>query len=86
MERFVYVSSSMVFERATEFPTTEEHLRDCPIPRSAYGFSKLAGEFYCRALHDEFGAALHDLPARSTPTGRARCPTTSRASRTSSRT
>ena len=51
----MYVSSSMVFERATEFPTTEEHLLDCPAPRSAYGFSKLAGEVYCRALHDEHG-------------------------------
>ena len=39
----------------TEFPTTEEHLLDCPAPRSAYGFSKLAGEVYCRALHDEHG-------------------------------
>ena len=57
VERLVYVSSSMVFERATEFPTTERHLLDCPAPRSAYGFSKLAGEVYCRALHDE-----HDLP------------------------
>ena len=28
VERFVYVSSSMVFERAHEFPTTEEHLAD----------------------------------------------------------
>ena len=55
VERLVYVSSSMVFERATEFPTTEEHIRDTPIPDSAYGFSKLAGEVYCRALHDEFG-------------------------------
>jgi nucleoside-diphosphate-sugar epimerase len=55
VERLVYVSSSMVFERATEFPTTEEHIRDTPIPESAYGFSKLAGEVYCRALHDEFG-------------------------------
>jgi nucleoside-diphosphate-sugar epimerase len=55
VERLVYVSSSMVFERATQFPTTEEHLVDCPAPRSAYGFSKLAGEVYCRALHDEHG-------------------------------
>ena len=55
VERLVYVSSSMVFERATEYPTTEEHVRDTPIPQSAYGFSKLAGEVYCRALHEEHG-------------------------------
>jgi UDP-glucose 4-epimerase len=57
VERCVYVSSSMVFERATEFPTTEGHIEDTPIPRSAYGFSKLTGEVYCRALHDEHGLA-----------------------------
>jgi UDP-glucose 4-epimerase len=55
VERLVYVSSSMVFENATEFPTTESHLDACPAPRSAYGFSKLAGEVYCRALNDEHG-------------------------------
>ncbi|HZG48625.1 MAG TPA: NAD(P)-dependent oxidoreductase [Thermoleophilaceae bacterium] len=57
VERLVYVSSSMVFERASEFPTTEAHIWSCPAPHSAYGFSKLAGETYCRALHDE-----HALP------------------------
>ena len=55
VERFVYVSSSMVFERATLFPTPEEHLLECPIPRSAYGFSKLTGEVYVRAAHEEHG-------------------------------
>src|ERR1700749_1701124 len=35
VERFVYVSSSMVFERATEFPTSEEYLDSCPAPHSA---------------------------------------------------
>src|SRR5262249_34525296 len=30
IDRFVYVSSSMVFERATQFPTTEAHLLECP--------------------------------------------------------
>jgi UDP-glucose 4-epimerase len=53
--RFVYVSSSMVFERATQFPTTEEHVLECPVPRSAYGFSKLSGEVYIRAAHDQHG-------------------------------
>ena len=55
VERFVYVSSSMVFEQATEYPTPEEHIRTCPMPRSAYGFSKLTGEVYVRAAHDEHG-------------------------------
>ena len=57
VDRLAYVSSSMVFENATEFPTTEGHVRECPAPWSAYGFSKLAGEKYCLALHDE-----HQLP------------------------
>jgi UDP-glucose 4-epimerase len=55
VERFTYVSSSMVFERATEYPTTEEHVWEVPMPRSAYGFSKLAGEVWCRAAHAEHG-------------------------------
>ena len=55
VERFVDVSSSMVFENATVFPTPEEHVWECPVPRSAYGFSKLAGEFWVRAAHDEHG-------------------------------
>jgi UDP-glucose 4-epimerase len=57
VERFTYVSSSMVFERAEEFPTPEDYIDRCPFPLSAYGFSKLTGEIYCRAAHDE-----HDLP------------------------
>ena len=55
VERFVYVSSSMVFERAEQYPTREDYLDDCPVPLSAYGFSKLTGEVYCRAAHDEHG-------------------------------
>jgi nucleoside-diphosphate-sugar epimerase len=44
-----------VFERARLFPTPEDHLDECPPPRSAYGFSKLTGEVHCRAAHEEFG-------------------------------
>jgi UDP-glucose 4-epimerase len=57
LERFVYVSSSMVFERAEQYPTREDYIDDCPVPLSAYGFSKLTGEVYCKAAHDE-----HRLP------------------------
>src|SRR3954462_11798052 len=45
----------MVFEGAEQYPTREDHLPDCPVPRSAYGFSKLTGEAYVRAAHDEHG-------------------------------
>jgi len=55
VDRLTYVSSSMVFERAEEFPTTEDHLDRCPTPHSAYGYSKLTGEVYCRAAHEEHG-------------------------------
>jgi UDP-glucose 4-epimerase len=55
VERFVYVSSSMVFEEAELFPTPEDYLPRCPVPVSAYGFSKLTGEIYCRAAHEEHG-------------------------------
>jgi nucleoside-diphosphate-sugar epimerase len=55
VKRYVYVSSSMVFERAELFPTPEDYLPQCPVPLSAYGFSKLTGEVYCRAAHEEHG-------------------------------
>jgi UDP-glucose 4-epimerase len=55
VERFVYVSSPMVFERAELFPTPEEYLRDCPVALSAHGFSALTGERFCRAAHEQHG-------------------------------
>ena len=55
--RMVYVSSSMVFESATRFPSQESDLLKIPPPVSAYGFSKLSGEWYCRSFADQF-----DLP------------------------
>lgn len=54
MDRVVYASSSMVYERATEFPVTEEQVGDVPPPASAYGYQKLSGEYYCRAYHDQY--------------------------------
>lgn len=54
LDRFVYASSSMVYERATDFPVTEEQLGDIPPPDSAYGYQKLSGEYYCRAYQDQY--------------------------------
>lgn len=53
--KVVYVSSSMVFERVGEWPTPEDAIDRYPPPFSAYGFSKLVGEWYCRAFHQQFG-------------------------------
>ncbi len=55
LERFVYVSSPLVFEQAEEFPTPEEHLAQCPTPRSARGFARLSGERSCAAAYAEHG-------------------------------
>jgi UDP-glucose 4-epimerase len=55
VERFVYISSPLVFERAELFPTPEGHLAQCPVALSPEGFSRLTGERCCRAAHDEHG-------------------------------
>jgi len=54
-QRLVYVSCAAVFERAERFPTPEEHLPDCPLPRSALARAKLAGEALCRAAGEQHG-------------------------------
>lgn len=53
--KVVYVSSSMVFERAGVFPTPEDAVFSSPPPVTHYGFSKLVGEYYCRAFYEEWG-------------------------------
>lgn len=55
IKRMIYLSSSMVFESTKHFPSKEEDLVIIPPPVSAYGFSKLVGEWYCHAFKDEFG-------------------------------
>lgn len=55
VKRMAYISSSMVFERATRFPYREDELWNMPPPITPYGFSKLLGEKYCEAFHEEFG-------------------------------
>jgi len=55
IDRLVYASSSMVYERAMEFPVTEKQVGEIPPPASAYGYQKLSGEYYCEAYHDQYG-------------------------------
>jgi len=55
IERMVFVSSSMVYESTDRFPSREEDIHHIPPPLTAYGFSKLMGEWYCRAFADQHG-------------------------------
>src|SRR3990167_751307 len=54
IKRMVYISSSMVFESTTAFPSKEADIEKIPPPVTAYGFSKLTGEWYCRAFWDQY--------------------------------
>lgn len=54
IKRMIYLSSSMVFESTKYFPSKETDLITIPLPVSAYGFSKLVGEWYCKSFKDEF--------------------------------
>jgi UDP-glucose 4-epimerase len=53
--KMVCLSSSMVFERATTFPTAETAIETSPPPKSGYGFSKLLSEYIARTYYEEFG-------------------------------
>ncbi len=57
LQKIVVISSSMVFESASVFPTPEGAQLTSPPPRSTYGFQKLATEFYARGAHEQ-----HELP------------------------
>ena len=51
----IYSSTSMAFQHSSCYPYTEEDLKDCPPPTNVYGFSKLAGEYHCRAYQKKKG-------------------------------
>ncbi len=55
LRKITVMSSSMVFESATVFPTPEGHQFECPPPRSTYGFQKLATEYYARGARRQYG-------------------------------
>src|SRR5262249_17146135 len=55
LAKITVLSSSMVFENATAFPTPESHLRECAAPTSSYGFQKLACEYFARAAREQHG-------------------------------
>jgi len=55
LQKVTYVSSSMVFESATSWPSYEGQQREVPPPLSSYGFQKLAVEYFAQAAFDQYG-------------------------------
>jgi nucleoside-diphosphate-sugar epimerase len=54
LRKVTYLSSSMVFENATEWPSYEGQEREVPPPLSSYGFQKLAVEYFAKAAWDQY--------------------------------
>ncbi|HVS48363.1 MAG TPA: NAD(P)-dependent oxidoreductase [Candidatus Dormibacteraeota bacterium] len=55
LKKITVISSSMVFESASVFPTPEGAQLTSPPPKSTYGFQKLATEFFARGAHEQYG-------------------------------
>lgn len=55
MKKINVLSSSMVFESTTEFPTPEGAELRSPPPLSTYGFQKLACEYFAKGAFEQFG-------------------------------
>jgi UDP-glucose 4-epimerase len=54
LQKVTVLSSSMVFENATLFPSPEGHERQCPPPSSTYGFQKLACEYFAQGAWQQY--------------------------------
>ncbi len=54
LSRIIVLSSSMVFESTTVFPTPEGAERTSPPPISTYGFQKLASEYFAHGAWEQY--------------------------------
>jgi UDP-glucose 4-epimerase len=55
VKKVVYISSSMVYERAERIPSDEMDVDEMLIPLTDYGLSKLVGERLSKAYHSQYG-------------------------------
>ena len=55
LQKVTYMSSSMVFESTTSWPSHEGQQLEVPPPLSSYGFQKLAVEYFAKAAHSQYG-------------------------------
>jgi nucleoside-diphosphate-sugar epimerase len=54
LKRIIVLSSSMVFENASRYPTPEGEQFKCPPPLSTYGFQKLACEYFAKGAWEQY--------------------------------
>jgi len=54
LKKITVLSSSMVFESATVFPTPEGAQLTSPPPQSTYGFQKLAAEYFAKGAWEQY--------------------------------
>jgi UDP-glucose 4-epimerase len=55
LRKVTYLSSSMVYESARSWPSREGQQLSMAPPATAYGFQKLAVEYFARAAWDQYG-------------------------------
>jgi len=55
LEKVTFLSSSMVYESTSSWPSHEGQELEIPPPLSSYGFQKLAVEYFARAARDQYG-------------------------------
>ena len=54
LQKITVVSSSMVFENTTIYPTPEGAQLESPPPFSTYGFQKLACEYFAKGAYEQY--------------------------------
>jgi UDP-glucose 4-epimerase len=70
LKRIVVLSSTMVYESATIFPTPEGAERKSPPPVSTYGFQKLAAEYFALGAWEQYRLP-YSIIRPSSPVGRS---------------
>jgi UDP-glucose 4-epimerase len=54
LRKITVVSSSMVYESTSTYPTPEGEQRRCPPPHSTYGFQKLSTEYFAQGAWEQY--------------------------------
>ncbi|MBN1872036.1 MAG: NAD(P)-dependent oxidoreductase [Candidatus Omnitrophica bacterium] len=54
LKKINVISSSMVFENTSLYPTPEGEESRCPAPSSTYGFQKLASEYFAKGAWEQY--------------------------------